>query len=109
MDPFLRNTEMAEFKSSSTDAHVIRTNPEDYARSDTGSEGKAQYEEQSEDEAQHVSVSTRLEQNEEYMDRQVTSHLGVNFFWVLEPKAWKTTEGSDVVLIRHFTASKLSY
>jgi hypothetical protein len=44
MDPFLRRMELPELEPSSADAHVIRTYPEDYAPSDTGSAGEAQYE-----------------------------------------------------------------
>ncbi|KAH9265487.1 hypothetical protein BASA83_011082 [Batrachochytrium salamandrivorans] len=86
----------------------VRTYPNDYAPSDTESEGEAQFEVEVEDEEQN-SVSTRFEQNQLYMDRQITAPSGETSAWVLEPQTWKTTEGTDVVLIRKPTASNLSH
>ncbi|KAH6592314.1 hypothetical protein BASA61_004637 [Batrachochytrium salamandrivorans] len=71
---------MAENTPSLADAHIVRTYPNDYAPSDTESEGEAQFEVEGETSA-----------------------------WVLEPQTWKTTEGTDVVLIRKPTASNLSH
>ncbi|KAH6573640.1 hypothetical protein BASA62_002855 [Batrachochytrium salamandrivorans] len=99
---------MAENTPSLADAHIVRTYPNDYAPSDTESEGEAQFEVEVEDEEQH-SVSTRFEQNQLYMDRQITTTSGETSAWVLEPQTWKTTEGTDVVLIRKPTASNLSH
>ena len=62
---------MAEITPSLA-AHIIRTYPTDYAQSDTESDGVAQFEADTEDEEQH-SISTRLQQNQQYMDQQ--SHL----------------------------------
>lgn len=98
---------MAEITSSLA-AHIIRTYPTDYAQSDTESEGEAQFEADTEDEEQH-SISTRLGQNQQYMDQQITPPSGENSAWILEPQTWKTAEGSDVVLIRKPTASNLSH
>lgn len=58
-------------------AHIIRTYPTDYAQSDTESEGEAQLEADTEDEEQH-SISTRLRQNQLYMDLQITPPSGEN-------------------------------
>ncbi|KAH6581814.1 hypothetical protein BASA60_002230 [Batrachochytrium salamandrivorans] len=99
---------MAENTPSLADAHIVRTYPNDYAPSDTESEEEAQFEVEVEDEEQH-SVSTRFEQNQLYMDRQITAPSGETSAWVLEPQTWKTTEGTDVVLIRKPTASNLSH
>ncbi|KAH6568570.1 hypothetical protein BASA62_005367 [Batrachochytrium salamandrivorans] len=66
---------MAENTPSLADAHIVRTYPNDYAPSDTESEGEAQFEVEVEDEEQN-SVSTRLEQNQLYMDRQITAPSG---------------------------------
>ncbi|KAH6582181.1 hypothetical protein BASA60_002088 [Batrachochytrium salamandrivorans] len=66
---------MAENTPSLADAHIVRTYPNDYAPSDTESEGEAQFEVEVEDEEQN-SVSTRLEQNQLYMDRQITTLQG---------------------------------
>jgi len=89
-------------------AHIIRTYPTDYAQSDTESEGEAQFEADTEDEEQH-SIFTRLQQNQLYMDQQITPPSGENSAWILEPQTWKTAEGTDVVLIRKPTASNLSH
>ena len=99
---------MAEIAPSLPDAHIIRTYPKDYAASDTESEGEAQFEVDTEDEEQH-SISTRLEQNQQYMDEEITPLSGENSAWILEPQHWQTTEGADVVLIRKPTASYLSH
>lgn len=61
-----------------------------------------------EDEDEH-SISTRLEQNQLYMDQQITLPSGENSARILEPQTWKTAEGLDVVLIRKPTASNLSH
>ena len=99
---------MAEITSVLAESHIIRTYPTDYAQSDTESEGEAQFEVDTEDEEQN-SISTRLQQNQLYMDQQITPPSGENSAWKLEPQTWKTTEGSDVVLIRKPTASNLSH
>jgi hypothetical protein len=99
---------MAEITPSLADSHIIRTYPKDYAQSDTESEGEAQFEVDAEDEEQN-SISTRLQQNQQYMDQQITPPSGENSAWILEPQAWETAEGSDVVLIRKPTASNLSH
>jgi hypothetical protein len=90
------------------DSHIIRTYPKDYAQSDTESEGEAQFEVDTEDEEQN-SISSRLQQNQQYMDQQITPPSGENSAWILEPQPWQTTEGTDVVLIRKPTASNLSH
>ena len=99
---------MAEIVPSLADSHIIRTYAKDYAQSDTESEGEAQFEVDSEDEEQNP-ISTRLQQNQQYMDQQITPPSGENSSWILEPQTWKTAEGSDVVLIRKPTASNLSH
>ena len=99
---------MAEITPSLADSHIIRTYSNDYAQSDTESEGEAQFEVDSEDEEQN-SISTRLQQNQQYMDQQITPPSGENSAWILEPQAWETAEGSDVVLIRKPTASNMSH
>ena len=99
---------MAEITPWLADSHIIRTYPKDYAQSDTESEGEAQFEVDAEDEEQN-SISARLQQNQQYMDQQITPPSGENSAWILEAQAWKTAEGSDVVLIRKPTASNLSH
>ena len=99
---------MAEIVPSLEDSHIIRTYPKDYAQSDTESEGEAQFEVDTEDEEQN-SISTRLQQNQLYMDQKITQSSGENSAWLLAPQTWKTAEGSDVVLIRKPTASNLSH
>ena len=99
---------MAEITPSLADSHIIRTYPKDYAQSDTESEGEAQFEVDTEDEEQN-SISSRLQQNQQYMDQQITPTSGENSAWIFEPQAWETAEGSDVVLIRKPTASNLSH
>ncbi|KAI8891738.1 hypothetical protein BC833DRAFT_626395 [Globomyces pollinis-pini] len=76
-------------------SHIIRTYPTDYAQSDTESDGEAQFEVDTEDEDQ-LSTSIRLEQNQRYMDQQISPPSGENSAWILEPQTWKTAEGSDV-------------
>ena len=94
------------------DAHLVRTYPGDYAETDTETdtetEGELHYEEDTENE-ELISVSTRLEQNQQFMDRQVTSLSGENSGWILEPQLWKTTEDTQVILIKNPTASNLSH
>ncbi|EPZ36494.1 hypothetical protein O9G_005506, partial [Rozella allomycis CSF55] len=75
----------------------------DYAPSDTESEGELQSEVDTEDEDQ--SISTRLQQNQQYMDQQ----LDAPSTWILEPQTWQTTEGTNAVLIRKPTASKMPH
>lgn len=94
--------------SPSLDSHIIRTYPTDYAQSDTESEGEAQFEVDAEDEETN-SISTRLQQNQQYMDQLITPSSGANSAWILEPQAWPATENSTVVLIRRPTASNLSH
>ncbi|KAJ2993465.1 hypothetical protein HDV02_002408 [Globomyces sp. JEL0801] len=89
-------------------SHIIRTYPTDYAQSDTESDGEAQFEVDTEDEDQ-LSPSIGLEQNQRYMDQQISLPSGENSAWILEPQTWKTAEGSDVVLIQKPTASNLSH
>jgi hypothetical protein len=99
---------MAEITPLLADSHIIRTYPKDYAQSDTESEGEAQFEVDTEDEEQN-SISSRLQQNQQYMDLQITPPSGENSAWILEAQSWTTAEGSDVVLIRKPTASNLSH
>ena len=99
---------MTEIIPSLADSHIIRTYPKDYAQSDTESEGEAQFEVDTEDEEQNF-ISTRLQQNQQYMDQQISPPSAENSAWILEPQNWKTAEGSDVVLIRKPTASNLSH
>ncbi|KAK6095664.1 hypothetical protein MT418_004341 [Batrachochytrium dendrobatidis] len=81
---------MAEIAPSLSDAHIVRTYPKDYAALDTESEGEVQFEVDIEDEEQY-SIATRLVQNQEYMDQQITPPSA----WILEPQPWQTTEGTD--------------
>jgi hypothetical protein len=60
------------------------------------------------EEEQH-SISTRLQQNQQYMDHQITPPSGENSAWILEPQPWQATKGTDVVLIRKPTASNMSH
>ncbi|KAK6093345.1 hypothetical protein MT418_006663 [Batrachochytrium dendrobatidis] len=99
---------MSEIIPSLPDAHLVRTYPKDYAGTDTESEGEAQFELDTEDEEQY-SISTRLQQNQQHMDQQITPPSGEHSTWILEPQTWKTTEGTDVVLVRNPTASNLSH
>ena len=87
---------MSEITPSLADSHIIRTYPRDYAASDTESEGVPQFEVETEDEEQN-SISTRLEQNQRYMDQEIAPSSGESSAWLLEAQDWKTTEGSDVV------------
>lgn len=86
----------------------IRRYPTDYAQSDTESEGEAQFEADTEDE-ELLSISTRLQQNQLYMDQQINPPSGEISAWILESQSWKTADGSNVVLIRKPTASNLSH
>jgi hypothetical protein len=90
------------------DFRIIRTYKEYHAQSDTESEGEAHFEVDTDIDEQN-SISTRLEQNQLYMDRQFAPISGESSAWTLDPQSWKTTEGSDVVLIRKPTASNLSH
>jgi hypothetical protein len=99
---------MAEIIPSLPDARLVRTYSKDYADTDTESEGEAQFEVDSEDE-EHYSISTRLQQNQQYMDDQITPSSGEHSSWLLEPQSWTTTEGTNVVLVRKPTASNLSH
>ena len=99
---------MGDITPALPDAQIIRTYTKDYAASDTESEGEAQFEVDTEDEEQY-SISTRLEQNQQYMDQQMTTSSGESSGWVLEPQSWTTTEGTPVVLIRKPTASNMCH
>jgi hypothetical protein len=100
---------MSEIRPSIAGSHTtVRTYPEDYGASDTESEHDAQFENETEDEETH-SVQTRLLQNQQYMDQQITSQLGARSAWALEPQHWKADDDSDVILIRKPTASNLSH
>jgi hypothetical protein len=92
-------TGMAEITPSLADSPIIRTYPTNYAQLDTESEGEAQFEVDTEDEEQH-SISTRLNQNQQYMDQQITPS-GRSAAWMLEPQTWKATEDTGVVLIKN--------
>ena len=96
---------MAETAPSLSGSLIIRTYPADYAQSDTESEGEAQFEVDTEDEEPH-NISTRLQQNQQYMDKQLSGEYSA---WVLERQTWETAEGSSVVLIRKPTASNMSH
>ena len=88
------------------DSHIIRTYKVDYAQSsDTESETEAEFEADTVDEQQ--SIATRLEQNQQFMDEQITPPSGENSAWILETQAWNSTE--DNVLIRKPTASNQSH
>jgi hypothetical protein len=104
---FFQKREMAEMTHSLAESHIIRTYPNDYAQSDTESEGEARLEVVTENEEDH-SISMRLQQNQQYMDQQITPPSG-NSTWVLEPQTWSATENSPVVLIRKPTASNMSH
>ena len=99
---------MAEVAPSIPNAHYIRVYPDNYAASETGSEGEPHFEMDSQDE-DLISISTRLDQNQQYMDKQLALPTGHASDWLLEPQAWQTTEGTDVVLIRKPTASHMSH
>ena len=73
---------MAEIIPSLADSHIIRTYPKDYDQSDTESEREAQFEVDAEDEEQN-SISSRLQQNQQYMDQQIKPS-GENSAWILE-------------------------
>ena len=68
---------MAAVTPSLPDAHLVRTYLRDYADTDTESEGEARFEVDSED-AEQYSISTRLQQNQQYMDHQITPASGEN-------------------------------
>ena len=97
---------MTKISPSIPGSHIIRTYPKDYADTDTESEGESQIDVDPEDEEQE-STSARLQQNQQFMDRQITS--GETSAWILETQNWKATEVLDVVLIRKPTASNLSH
>jgi hypothetical protein len=99
---------MAEIIASLPDAHLVCSYLKDYADTDTESEGEAQDEVDTDDE-EESSISTRLQQNQQYMDHQITPASGEHSVWLLEPQTWKTTKGTDVVLVRKPTASNLSH
>ena len=86
---------------------VIRYYQKDYAGTDTESEGEAPFETDTEDEEQY-SISARLQQNQQYMDRQISPESGGSS-WILESQPRTTSEGTNVVLIRKPTASNLSH
>jgi hypothetical protein len=98
---------MADIPPSLPNARIIRVYPNDYAQSDTESEGDAQYEEVTEG-GEQQSISARLQQNQLYMDQQIAPPSGESS-WILVPQSWTTTEGSPVILIRRPTASNLSH
>ncbi|KAI8894083.1 hypothetical protein BC833DRAFT_518942, partial [Globomyces pollinis-pini] len=76
---------MAEITPTLPNRQIIRTYPNDYAPSDTESEGEVQFEAAFEEEEEH-SVHTRLLQNQQYMDEQITPLSGERTMWVLEPQ-----------------------
>ena len=76
---------MSEITPSIADSHIFRTYPKDYAPSDTEeSEGEAQFEVDAEDEEdeEQNSISSRLLQNQQYMDQQIKPS-GENSAWIL--------------------------
>jgi hypothetical protein len=99
---------MAEITPSLPGAHLVLTYPKDYADTVTESEGEVQFEIDTEDEEQY-SISTRLQQNQQYVDLQITPASGEHSAWLLESQTWKTIEGTDVVLVRKPSASNLSH
>ena len=99
---------MPEVRLSSTETRPVRIYATDYADSDNESEREAQSEVDSENEEQY-SISTRLQQNQQYMDNQITPPSGQRSNWVLEPQSWTTSDGIKVVLVRKPTASNLSH
>jgi len=90
------------------DASIVRTYPENYAGTDSESEEEAQFEGDAEDTV-HCPILTRLHQNRQYMDNQITPVNGQPSAWVLEPQNWPTSQGTNVVLVRKPTASNLSH
>ena len=86
------------------DSHMVRTYPKYYATSDTDSEVEAQFEVESGDQEQ-LSIVHRLQQNRDFIDHQLAAPSAC----ILESQAWKTTEGSEVILIRKPTASYMSH
>ena len=99
---------MAELAATLPDAHIARTYTKDYADTDTESEMESQIEIDNEDE-DLLSISLRLEQNQEYLDHQIAPPSGEASSWILEQQSWKTTEGTNVVLVRKPTASNMSH
>ncbi|KAI8895428.1 hypothetical protein BC833DRAFT_601340 [Globomyces pollinis-pini] len=96
---------MVEITPSLPDGHLVRTYDQNYAGTDTESEGEAQFEVDAEDEEQ-FSTSTRLQQNQQYLDHQITPASST---WLLEPQTLKTNKGVNVILVRKPTASNLSH
>ena len=92
---------------------TIRTYKEDYAMSDSGSENQAQFESEigntDDEEDVEATMDERLELNQQYMDEQISPSSGGISTWLLAPQNKITTEGTQVVLIRKPTASKLSH
>ena len=88
---FLNKQKMAEISTLLGDPHIVRTYPADYAQSETEQEGEAQFEgavdAENENEEQN-SISTRLEQNQEYMDQFTDPPPGKTSSWELERQAW---------------------
>ena len=107
---------MVQITPSLANSHIIRTYPTDYAQSDiesdiesdTESEGEVQFEVDPEYDEQH-SISTRLQQNQEYMDDQITPPSGETSAWILEHQNWDKTDETGVLLIRKPAASNLSH
>lgn len=100
---------MAEIiQPTSPSAHSVRTYLTDYAGAGTDSEGEAQFALDSEDEELH-SVATRLQQNREFLENQITPPQGERTSWILEPQPWLASKDIDVVLVRKPTASNLSH
>ena len=93
--------EMSQIAPTLADSHMVRIYPGDYAPSDTESEREVQFEADEQDE-DLVSISTRLWQNGQYMDEQISA-------WMLKRQTWNTTEDDPVILIRKPTASNLSH
>ena len=98
---------MAEAPSLAN-SHIIRTYRTDYAQSDTIAEQEVQFEVVLGDDEEHA-IPNRLEQNQRYMDRQITPPLGENSAWILEPQTRQTADGTGVILIRRPTASNLTH
>jgi hypothetical protein len=97
---------------------VVRTYPNDYAETNTESEGEAQFQDSAAEEDDDISA--RLKQNQDYLDLQITSSLNQDYLdlkitsslgerWLLETQTWKTSDGTDVVLVRKPTASNLPH
>jgi hypothetical protein len=99
---FLKMSENPPFLK---DSHQVRVYPTNYAGSESSqSESEAElFVEEDERQEGLINVDERLVQNQEVMDEFIASPT-----WVLERQQWKTTDGSDVILIRKPTASSLS-